>query len=110
MSQRVSWGPKTQRLVAGVFMTKLWYKERFTPQQTAAIMARGNIAIHVRLKGEMSEACLALEPNGWAYVSALIKEGRAGGLNVYIEEPYPQVAEAPPVVRASAFSLSSLFK
>jgi hypothetical protein len=108
--QRVSWGPRTQRLVAGVFMTKLWYKERFTPQQTAAIMARGNIAIHVRLKGEMSEACLALEPKGWAYVSGLIKEGRATGLNVYVEEPYQQVAEAPPVIRASAFSLTSLFK
>jgi hypothetical protein len=28
-----------------------------------------HIAIHVRLKGEMSEACLALEPKGWAYAS-----------------------------------------
>jgi hypothetical protein len=29
---------------------------------------------------------------------------------VYLEEPYPQLAEAPPVVRASSFSLSALFK
>ena len=36
--------------------------------------------------------------------------GRATGLNVYIAEPHPQIAEAPPVVRASSFSLSSLFK
>jgi hypothetical protein len=108
--QRVSWGPRTKRMVAGIFLTNLWYKDRFTPAQTAAILARGNIAIHVRLKGEMSEACLALEPNGWAYVSSLIKEGRATGVNVYIEEPYPQIAESAPVVRASSFSLSSLFK
>lgn len=108
--QRVSWGPKTKRLVSGIFLTKLWYRERFNPAQTAAILARGNIAIHVRLKGEMSEACLALEPNGWTYVSSLISEGRATGVNVYIEEPHPQVAESAPVVRASAFSLTSLFK
>ena len=107
---RVSWGPKTKRMVAGIYLTKLWNREKFTPAQTAAILARGNIAIHVRLKGEMSEACLGLEPNGWAYVSSLIKEGRATGVNVYIDEPYPQVAETPPVVRASSFSLSSLFK
>ncbi|HXF54487.1 MAG TPA: DUF2778 domain-containing protein [Hyphomicrobiaceae bacterium] len=109
-ADRVSWGPKTKRLVAGIYLTKLWYRERFTPEQTAAILARGNIAIHVRLKGEMSEACLALEPNGWAYVSSLIKDGRATGVNVYIEEPHPQLAESPPVIRASAFSLSSLLK
>jgi hypothetical protein len=107
---RVSWGPKTKRMVAGIYLTKLWNKDRFTPAQTAAILARGNIAIHVRLKGEMSEACLGLGPNGWDYVSSLIKEGRATGVNVYISEPYPQVAESPPVVRASSFSLSSLFK
>ena len=58
----------------------------------------------------MSEACLGMGPNGWAYVSSLIKEGRATGLNVYIDEPYPQIAEAAPVVRASSFSLSALFK
>ena len=97
-------------MVAGIYLTKLWNKDRFTPAQTAAIRARGNIAIHVRLKGEMSEACLGLEPNGWAYVSSLIQEGRATGLSVYIDEPYAQIAEKPPVVRASAFSLSSLFK
>jgi hypothetical protein len=110
IDQRVSWGPRTKRLVAGIYLTKLWYKERFTPTQTAAILARGNMAIHVRLKGEMSEACLALEPNGWAYVSSLVKEGRATGVNIYIEEPYPQIAESAPVIRASSFSLSSLFK
>ena len=108
--QRVSWGPKTKRLVSGIFLTKLWYRERFNPAQTAAILARGNIAIHVRLKGEMSEACLALEPNGWAYVSSLISEGRTTGINVYIEEPHPQIAESAPVVRASSFSLTSLLK
>lgn len=108
--QRISWGPKSKRMVAGIYLAKLWYRERFTPAQTAAILARGNIAIHVRLKGEMSEACLGLEPNGWAYVSSLIKEGRATGVNVYIEEPYPQIAENPPIVTASSFSLSSLFK
>ena len=107
---RVSWGPKTKRMVAGIFLTKLWNRDKFTPAQTAAILARGNIAIHVRLKGEMSEACLGLGPNGWAYVSSLIKEGRATGVNVYIDEPYPQIAETPPVVRVSSFSLSSLFK
>lgn len=108
--QRVSWGPRSKRMVAGIYLTKLWNRERFTPAQTAAILARGNIAIHVRLKGEMSEACLGLEPNGWAYVSRLIKEGRATGVDVYISEPYPQVAEKPPVIRASSFSLSSLFR
>ena len=107
---RVSWGPKTKRMVAGIYLTKLWNREKFTPAQTAAILARGNIAVHVRLKGEMSEACLGLEPNGWAYVSSLIKEGRATGVNVFIDEPYPQLAETPPLVRASSFSLSSLFK
>jgi hypothetical protein len=109
-SNRVSWGPKTQRMVAGIYLTKLWNRDRFSPAQTAAIQARGNIAIHVRLKGEMSEACLGLGPNGWDYVSGLIKEGRATGVNVYIDEPHPQIAERPPVVRASSFSLSSLLK
>lgn len=109
-SHRVSWGPKSKRMVAGIYLTKLWHRDKYTSAQTAAILARGNIAIHVRLKGEMSEACLGLEPNGWDYVSSLIKEGRATGVNVYIDEPYPQVAEKPPVVRASSFSLSSLFK
>ena len=109
-TERVSWGPKSKRMVAGIYLAKLWNKERFTPAQTAAILARRNIAIHVRLKGEMSEACLGLEPNGWAYVSSLIDQGRATGVNVYIDEPYPRIAESPPVVRASSFSLSSLFK
>ena len=31
-------------------------------------------------------------------------------VNVYIDEPHPQVAEAPPVVEGSSFSLTSLFK
>lgn len=108
--QRVSWGPRTKRMVAGIYLTKLWNKDQFNPAQTAAILARGNIAIHVRLKGEMSEACLGLGPNGWAYVSSLIKEGRATGVNAYIDEPYPQIAESPPVIKVSSFSLSSLFK
>ncbi len=108
--QRVSWGPKTKRAVAGIYLTKLWNKDRFSAAQTNAILARGNIAIHVRLKGEMSEACLGLEPKGWAYVASLIKDQRATGVNVYIEEPYPQIAENPPVVVASTFSLTSLFK
>jgi hypothetical protein len=108
--QRVSWGPRSKRMVAGIYLTKLWNKEQFTPAQTAAILARGNFAIHVRLKGEMSDACLGLGHNGWAYVASLIKEGRATGVNVYIDEPYPQVAEAAPIVRRSSFSLSSLFK
>ena len=108
--RRVSWGPRTKRNVAGIYLRKLWSKDRFSAQQTAAILARGNIAIHVRLKGEMSEACIGLEPKGWAYVASLIKETRATGINVYIDEPYPQIAENPPVVVASSFSLSSLFK
>ena len=108
--RRVSWGPKTKRNVAGIWLRKLWNKDRFSKQQTKAILARGNIAIHVRLKGEMSEACIGLEPKGWAYVAALIKEGRATGVNVYIDEPHPQVAENPPVVVGSSFSLTSLFK
>jgi hypothetical protein len=64
----------------------------------------------MRLKGEMSEACIGLEPKGWAYVASLIKEGRATGVNAYLDEPYPQIAEAPPVVAGSSFSLTSLFK
>jgi len=107
---KVSWGPKTKRLVAGIYLTRLWNKDKFSAAQSAAMLARGNIAIHVRLKGEMSEACLALEPNGWAYVSSLISDGRATGVNVYLDEPHPQVAEKPPVVSASSFSLSALFK
>lgn len=108
--KRVSWGPTSKRMVAGIYLRKLWNKDRFSRAQTAAILARGNIAIHVRLKGEMSEACLGLGPNGWTYVSSLIKDGRATGVNVYIDEPYPQIAESPPIVTASSFSLSSLFK
>jgi len=108
--RRVSWGPKTKRNVAGIWLRKLWHKERYSKAQTKAILARGNIAIHVRLKGEMSEACLGLEPKGWAYVASLIKDGRATGVNVHIDEPHPQIAEAPPVVVGSSFSLTSLFK
>jgi hypothetical protein len=109
-AQRVTWGPKTKRNVAGIYLTKLWNKDKFTPRQTAAILSRGNIAIHERLKGEMSEACLGLEAKGWAYVASLIKSGRATGVNAYVDEPYPQVAENPPIVVASSFSLTSLFK
>jgi hypothetical protein len=109
-AKRVSWGPRTKRHVAAIYLRNLWNRERFSPQHTAAILKRGNIAIHVRLKGEMSEACIGLEPKGWAYVASLIKEGRATGLNVYIDEPHPQIAEAPPVIVASSFSLTSLFK
>ena len=108
--RRVSWGPKAKRSVAGIYLAKLSSRYRFSPQQKAAMLARGNIAIHVRLKGEMSEACIGLEPKGWAYVATLIKDARATGLNVYIDEPYPQIAESPPVVVASSFSLTSLFK
>jgi hypothetical protein len=108
--KRVYWGPRSKRMVAGIYLTKLTHRERFTPAQTAAILARGSIAIHVRLKGEMSEACLGLGPTGWAYVSSLIREGRATGVTVHIDEPYPQVAENAPVIRSSSFSLSSLFK
>lgn len=108
--RRITWGPKTKRNVAAIYLKTLWYKERFSTAHRAAMLKRGNIAIHVRLKGEMSEACLGLEPKGWAYVSSLIKEGRATGVLVYLEEPFPQVAEAPPLVIASSFSLTSLFK
>jgi hypothetical protein len=109
-SQRINWGPRTKRHVAGIYLKKLWNRDRFSPQHTKAILARGNIAIHVRLKGEMSEACIGLEPKGWAYVASLIKDQRATGLEVYIDEPHPQIAEAPPVIIASTFSLTSLFK
>jgi hypothetical protein len=108
--QRINWGPRTKRHVAGIYLKKLWNRDRFSPQHTAAILKRGNIAIHVRLKGEMSEACIGLEPKGWAYVASLIKEARATGLHVHIDEPYPQIAENPPVIVASSFSLTSLFK
>jgi hypothetical protein len=91
-------------------LRKLWNKDRFTKAQLKAIRKRGNIAIHMRLKGEMSEACIGLEPKGWAYVASLIKEGRVTGVNAYLDEPYPQIAEAPPVVAGSSFSLTSLFK
>ena len=57
----------------------------------------------------MSEACIGLEPKGWAYVASLIKEEPATGVNVYIDEPYPQIAENPPVAVASSFSLTSLW-
>jgi len=109
-AHRVSWGPKTKRNVAGIWLRKLWNQDRYTAQQKKAILARGNIAIHMRLKGEMSEACIGMEPKGWAYVASLIKDGRATGVNVYIDEPHPQIAEAPPVVEGSSFSLTSLFK
>jgi len=109
-SQRVTWGPRTKRHVVGIYLKSLWNKERFSAQHRAAIARRGNIAIHMRLKGEMSEACIGLEPKGWAYVAQLIKDGRATALNAYIEEPHPQIAEAPPVIVASTFSLTSLFK
>lgn len=108
--RRITWGPKTKRNVAAIFLRKLWNKDHFTRAQRAAVLKRGNIAIHLRLKGEMSEACIGLEPKGWAYVAALIKEGRATGVNVYLNEPYPQIAENPPVVVASSFSFTSLFK
>ncbi len=108
--RRINWGPITKRNVAGIYLRKLWNKERFTKAQLKAIRKRGNIAIHMRLKGEMSEACIGLEPKGWAYVASLIKEGRATGVNAYLDEPYPQIAEAPPVVAGSSFSLTSLFK
>jgi hypothetical protein len=108
--KRVSWGPNAKRMVAGVYLSKLSNREKYSPAQTAAILARGNIAIHVRLKGEMSEACLGLEPNGWEYVSSLIKDGRVTGLQVYVDEPHPQIAEKAPIVSTSTFSLSSLFK
>jgi hypothetical protein len=108
--RRITWGPKTKRNVAAIYLRKLWNKDRFNSAQTAAILKRGNIAIHRRLKGEMSEACIGLEARGWAYVASLIKEGRATGVDVYLDEPYPQIAEAPPVVVASSFSLTSLFK
>ena len=107
---RVSWGPKTRRMVSGIWLSKLWYKEKYSTAQTKAILARGNIAIHVRLRGEMSEACLGLGEKGWSYVSQLIKDGRATGVNVYIDEPHPKIAENPPIIRNSNFSLSSLFK
>jgi hypothetical protein len=110
LDKRINWGPNAKRNVAGVWLSKLWNKERFTSAQIAGIRSRGNIAIHVRLKGEMSEACIGMEPKGWAYVASLIKDGRATGLDVYIDEPYPQLAETPPVVVASSFSLTSLFK
>jgi hypothetical protein len=108
--QRVSWGPTSKRMVSGIYLTKLSHRERYTRAQTAAILARSNIAIHVRLKGEMSEACLGLEPEGWAYVSGLIKEGRATGVTVHIDEPHQQIAEKAPIVSGSSFSLTSLFK
>ncbi len=109
-AHRVTWGPKTKRLVAAVYLSKLWHRERFSARHTAAILARGNIAIHVRLKGEMSEACIGLEPKGWQYVSGLIRDARATGLDVHIDEPHPRIAGNPPIITQSTFSLSSLFK
>lgn len=109
-SHRLNWGPTSKRMVAGVYLNKLFEREKYTRAQTAAILARGNIAIHVRLKGEMSEACLGLEPQGWTYVSGLIKDGRATGLTVHVDEPHPQIAEKAPIQTASNFSLTSLFK
>jgi hypothetical protein len=107
--RRITWGPKTKRNVAAIYLRKLWNEDRFTPAQKAGILRRGNIAIHLRLKGEMSEACIGMEPRGWAYVAGLIKEGRATGVNVYLDEPYPRIAGAPPIIQGSSFSLTSLF-
>jgi hypothetical protein len=109
-NNRVSWGPTSKRMVSGVYLNKLFDRQKYTRAQTKAILARSNIAIHMRLKGEMSEACLWLEPQGWAYVSGLIKDGRATGLTVHVDEPHPQIAEAAPIQTASTFSLTSLFK
>jgi hypothetical protein len=109
-AHRVTWGPKTKRQIAAVYLSKLWHRERFSAKHTQAILARGNIAIHLRLKGEMSEACIGLEPKSWAYIAELIKSGRATSLNVHIDDPHPQIAEKPPVITKSSFSLSSLFK
>jgi hypothetical protein len=108
--KRVTWGPNAKRMVAGIYLRKLSNKERYSPAQKAAILARGNIAIHVRLKGEMSEACLGLGPKAWEYVSSLIQAERVTGITVYVDEPFPQVAEKAPIVASSGFSLSSLFK
>jgi len=108
--RRITWGPKTKRNVVAIYLRKLWNRDQFTKRQTKAILRRGNIAIHMRLKGEMSEACIGLEPKGWSYVASLVKHGRATGVNVYLEEPYPQVAEAPPLIEGSSFSLTSLFQ
>lgn len=108
--RRITWGPKTKRNVVAIYLRKLWNRDRFTRRQTKAILKRGNIAIHMRLKGEMSEACIGLEPKGWSYVASLVKQGRATGVNVYLEEPHPQIAEAPPLIKGSSFSLTSLFK
>lgn len=109
-NNRITWGPKTKRNVAAVYLQKLANKERFSKAHIKAMLARGNIAIHARLKGEMSEACLGLEPKGWNYVASLIKDNRATGLTVYIDEPHPQITEAPPVIEGSGFSLTSLFQ
>lgn len=109
-NHRITWGPKTKRNVVAIYLRKLWNRDRFTRAQTKAMLKRGNIAIHMRLKGEMSEACIGLEPKGWSYVASLVKQGRATGVNVYLEEPYPQVAEAPPTIKGSSFSLTSLFQ
>lgn len=108
-SRRITWGPKTKRNVVAIYLRKLWNADRFSAVHKAAILKRGNIAIHLRLKGEMSEACLGMEPKGWAYVAGLIKDGRATAVNVYLDEPHPQIAEAPPLVESSTFSLTSLF-
>lgn len=108
--RRITWGPKTKRNVVAIYLRKLWNRDQFTKRQTKAILRRGNIAIHMRLKGEMSEACIGLEPKGWSYVASLVKNGRATGVNVYLDEPYPQVAEAPPLIEGSSFSLTSLFQ
>lgn len=109
-AHRVTWGPKTKRQVAAIYLRKLWNRERFSAKHTASILARGNIAIHLRLKGEMSEACIGLEPKSWNYIAGLIKDGRATSLDVYIDDPHPQLAQKLPVITKSSFSISSLFK
>src|SRR5262249_20500558 len=40
-TNRVSWGPKSKRMVDGIYLTKLWNRDRFTAAQTAAMLARG---------------------------------------------------------------------
>ena len=79
-SQRVTWGPRTKRHVVGIYLKTLW------------------------------EACSGLDPKGWASGAQLIKDGRATAPTAYTDEPHPQIAEAPPVIVASSFSLTSLFK
>ncbi len=98
---RASFGPRTAAAMWPAFSDQALEQGAVHAASTSPPSRRGNIAIRSGFKGEMSEACIGLEPKAGPTWRRSIKEGRATPLNAFIDEPYPQVAEAPPIVVAS---------